>query len=261
MTYRHRLQASRFELKYIVTDRVAVQIRHFVQGYLDLDEHASNEGNFDYPVQSIYNDSNVLFLCRQTIDGIKNRFKLRMRFYDDKQDKPVFLEIKRRVTDVIKKQRAMVTRDGAHRLLNEGWINETDLLDPGNETQVKALRNFLMFYRELNAEGMIYVCYKREAYVSPDSDQVRVTFDRDLFGTVYRKGEDIHIQKKTLGAKPKIGGVILELKFTDRFPPWMRDLVQTFNLQRRSVPKYVDCIEAMGLMRQVATGQRTRFLR
>ncbi len=259
MTYRHRLQASRFELKYVVSDHVAGQIRQFLRSHLELDDHAPKDGNFDYRVQSIYNDSNVLFLCRQTIEGAKNRYKLRMRFYDDKPDSPVFLEIKRRVTDVIKKQRAMVTRDGAHRLLTEGWIDRNDLVDPGNEKQAEALHNFLMFSRELNAEGMIYVCYMREAYVSPDSDQVRVTFDRDLFGTVYHKGDDIRVQ--TQGVRPEIGGVILELKFTDRFPSWMRDLVQAFNLQRRSVPKYVDCIEAMGLMRRVASGAGTGIVR
>jgi hypothetical protein len=42
-------------------------------------------------------------------------------------------------------------------------------------------------------------------------------------------------------ARPDIGGVVLELKFTDRFPYWMQTLAETFNLQRTSVPKYVEC--------------------
>ncbi len=35
---------------------------------------------------------------------------------------------------------------------------------------------------------------------------------------------------------------MLELKFTDRFPAWMELLVETFNLRRVSVPKYVECV-------------------
>ena len=47
--------------------------------------------------------------------------------------------------------------------------------------------------------------------------------------------------------RPNFGGVILELKFSDRFPVWMRDLVDVFGLQRRSVPKYVECVNALGI--------------
>jgi len=43
--------------------------------------------------------------------------------------------------------------------------------------------------------------------------------------------------------------VTLELKFTDRFPHWMRDVVHAFNLERRSVPKYVECVAAKKLDR------------
>ena len=35
---------------------------------------------------------------------------------------------------------------------------------------------------------------------------------------------------------------MLELKFTDRFPQWMELLVETFNLNRVSMPKYVECV-------------------
>ena len=52
-------------------------------------------------ITSLYLDSSALHLYRQTVQGIKNRFKLRIRFYDDNPGNPAFLEIKRRVTDVI----------------------------------------------------------------------------------------------------------------------------------------------------------------
>ena len=40
--------------------------------------------------------------------------------------------------------------------------------------------------------------------------------------------------------------MILELKFTNRFPRWMHDLVRTFELRRQSVPKYNTCVDAIG---------------
>ena len=51
------------------------------------------------------------------MQGQKNRFKLRIRFYDDNPENPAFLEIKRRETDVIKKKRAAITREGAKAML------------------------------------------------------------------------------------------------------------------------------------------------
>ncbi len=98
---------------------------------------------------------------------------------------------------------------------------------------------------EINASGMIYVSYTREAYVSPDSNSVRVTFDRHLYGTPHQRGEGLSYPAD--GTSPNVGGVILELKFTDRFPDWMRELVQAFDLQRTSCPKYNHCIKALGL--------------
>lgn len=45
-----------------------------------------------------------------------NRFKLRIRFYDDIPASPAFLETERRLTDVIRKERAALRREGIYRL-------------------------------------------------------------------------------------------------------------------------------------------------
>jgi hypothetical protein len=44
---------------------------------------------------------------------------------------------------------------------------------------------------------------------------------------------------------PEIAGVILELKFTDRFPIWLRQMVRHFDLVRVSMAKYVSCVMAL----------------
>jgi hypothetical protein len=36
---------------------------------------------------------------------------------------------------------------------------------------------------------------------------------------------------------------ILEVKFTNLYPSWVSKMVQEFQLERTSVPKYVMCIE------------------
>ncbi len=246
MSFQHALQASRFELKYIISEQCAHGIRDFVSNHLEADEHARPGPDPSYPVNSLYLDTPSLLLFGQTVEGIKNRFKLRIRFYDGKPDAPAFLEIKRRVTDVICKERAAISREGVERLLDGKWPGPEYLMGKnGNPVASSALHNFCNLCQTINAGPCVYVCYMREAYVSPNSNQVRVTFDRGLFGSRFDRQTCLIPPKD--GGRPEIGGVVLELKFTDRFPPWMKDLVQAFNLQRCSMPKYIKCISKLGI--------------
>lgn len=68
-----KLQASRFELKYIIPEHVARALRDFVAGYLDIDEFGATQPNFSYPVHSLYLDSPNLSTFHWTINGDKNR--------------------------------------------------------------------------------------------------------------------------------------------------------------------------------------------
>lgn len=250
MPFQHKLQASRFELKFIIDEHCAEGVRDFARSYLEVDEYADPEKQNSYPICSLYCDNSELFLCRQTVVGEKNRFKLRIRFYDDNPEHPAFLEIKRRITDVIRKERAKVTRQGARRILAGHGPDRAFLFEPENdEVSGRAMVNFCDLRDNIGgAKGCIYVSYLREAYVSPNSDLIRVTFDRLLRGSPYEQGDALELPAE--GVYPAVGNgekVILELKFTDRFASWMRELVQEFNLQRTSVPKYVHCINKMGL--------------
>lgn len=239
------MQSSRYEYKYYVDEGRARAIRTFVETYLEPDEYLLKFGGIGYPVCSLYLDNSGLLLYDQTIQGQKNRFKLRIRFYDDNPENPAFLEIKRRETDVIKKKRASVTREGAKMVLAGYPASPSYLFGkkaPSTKT-LDALDEFCLLRDRIGATGCTYVYYHRQAYVSPDSNSVRVTFDRQLEGGIYVPGTDLSIPRDS--ARPKLEGVVLELKFTDRFPHWMEQLCEDFNLKRTSVPKYVQCVDAL----------------
>src|SRR6185295_9548193 len=121
------LQLQRFELKYLVPESVALRVRDFVRSYLELDEFGATLPNFSYPVHSLYLDSDDLYIYHTTINGDKNRFKLRLRYYEDRADAPVFFEIKRRVNSVIMKQRGGVRREAVDELL-AGHLPEPSFL-------------------------------------------------------------------------------------------------------------------------------------
>jgi len=67
-------------------------MRPFVQGHIDIDEYSATQTNLCYPTLSLYLDSDDLATYWWTINGNKNRFKLRLRYYDEQPNSPVFFD-------------------------------------------------------------------------------------------------------------------------------------------------------------------------
>ena len=127
MAQDHRLQQQRFELKYLIDEGITLRIRDFVSSYLELDDYGVTQPNLSYPVHSLYLDSDDLKTHYASINGTKNRFKLRLRYYDDKPETPVFFEVKARMDNCILKQRCGVRRE-AIPLLLAGHLPEPEQL-------------------------------------------------------------------------------------------------------------------------------------
>src|SRR5689334_5077784 len=123
-----RMQRQRFEHKYMLGEEQAQAIRRVVGGHLEVDENGVGKPNLSYPVHSLYLDSPDLYTFWSTINGDRNRFKLRLRFYNDEPNSPVFFEIKRRVNSCILKQRAGVRKAAVQRLLDGQWPAPNDLI-------------------------------------------------------------------------------------------------------------------------------------
>ena len=247
----NRLQSSRYELKYFVDESTARAVSDFARSYLVLDEYAEKQPDNAYPIYSIYLDSPAMNMCWATLNGEKNRVKLRCRYYTDKPGSPVFFEIKRRENKVIKKQRTAVKRESVMRLLEGAWPTRRDLVDftPQN---YGSLQTFCDLMSRYSARSHTLVAYQRQAFVPREDNKVRLTFDRKLRTCVNtgnftcNPGEWLY---------PKVEGVILEMKFTDRFPKWMRELARLFNLQQQSIPKYVKCVTKLGNLQGIGRGR------
>jgi hypothetical protein len=237
------LQPQRFELKYLVSEPTALGIRDFVRSYLELDEFGATLPNFSYPVHSLYLDSDDLALYRATINGDKNRFKLRIRFYEDRGDAPVFFEIKRRMNNIIMKQRGGVRREHVPAIL-AGQLPWSGMLISNQPRQMVALQNFCRLMMNIGAKPRSHISYMREAWISRHDNSVRVTLDR----AVYADPEPT-CRLSTQMERPELlfkNLVILELKFTNRFPDWFRDLVRIFGVMQCGAAKYADGVVALG---------------
>jgi hypothetical protein len=237
------VEISRFERKFVVSEGAAEAIRHFVACYLPLDEHMTPDHPRGYHIYSLYLDTPSRKLYRQSCEGIKNRYKLRIRFYDKTEDGPTFLEIKQRTTETVHKTRAIVSKRAAVEMLRGGWISAANLLNQ-SAASIRALDEFCQRREQLKAEGVAFVSYIREAFVSQSAESVRVTFDREIAGRPYDPRMGLTIPDDE--AMVKVNGVVLELKYNGRRPSWMHDLIMSYGLQRLSFPKYVYAMDVLG---------------
>lgn len=241
--FQDNLQAQRFELKYLVTEEVALAVRDFVASYLVLDENSLGKPNNSYPNHSIYLDSETLTLYWDVINGNKNRYKLRLRYYDDNPAAPVFFEIKRRSNDAILKQRGPVRRGAVAGLL-AGQLPAPEHLMSEHPKHLVAVQQFCQLLMDLHATPRTHVAYLREAWVSPADNAVRVTLDRDVCSVPHSDATlPTRIESPVM---PWRGQVILELKFTGRYPNWFRDLTQIFGVMQTGVAKYAEGVAFVG---------------
>jgi hypothetical protein len=95
----------------------------------------------------------------------------------------------------------------------------------------------------IEARPVVHVAYLREAYLPTEGNSARLTMDREVrTETVQELRLSTHMDEPML-----VWGntVVLELKFTDRFPDWFGDLVRIFNLRQCGAAKYADGITLM----------------
>jgi len=254
---------SRYERKYLVSDAKARAIREAILHRVKPDEYLVGDAAVGgYPVYSLYLDCPRLSLYEATAQGLLNRFKLRIRFYDEDPEHPVFFEIKRRIHQVIQKQRATVRRSSVERLL-AGSMPVPEDLEPGlgDKRSFVDLQEFCRLRASLSAVGTLIVGYDREAYIDPVRGSTRVTFDRRLRASRFDPTRGLTTDAPLIETEEQ--GVILELKYVDRLPTWMQHLIRDFGLERQSIPKYGWSVEAFGERRVAdsAVHRNTGFTR
>lgn len=229
---------QRFEAKYLLSEMDAEALRAYMQPYVIQDPHTP-KGGISYGIASLYLDGPGLPLLYSSERGEKNRRKLRIRTYPDRPNSPVFFEEKRRVNDTILKHRARVRRECVATLLSGAVCGPEVLADPTNSKEVEALHRFRFAAQSICASPRCLVYYDREAYQSDFEEVVRISVDRNL-SCMYAPQYSDDIWTRTAG-KHEIPSVtaLLEIKFTNRLPRWVQQMIRRFELRRISLAKYV----------------------
>jgi hypothetical protein len=248
----HKLPQQRFELKYLIEERITPQVRDFVSCHLKVDDHGACHPDNAYSVHSLYLDSDDLALHYATVNGTRNRFKLRLRYYDAGPNAPVFFEVKRHADNCILKQRCGL-RPEAVPLALAGQLPEPEHLLSREPRHLVTMQQFNLLMNLVGARPKLHNHYLREAWVSPHDNSVRVNFDRQITAQPFFRPKAVIDMERPV----RVFGdwVVLELKFITRFPNWCQELVRRFDLMQLSSSKYCGGVEALGPHRFVNEGR------
>lgn len=234
----------RHEMKYLISESKAHAIAQFIKPYVPLDRYSKLQRGGAYPIVSLYLDSNDLLLCRESLTGQKNRFKLRIRSYTDEPDYPCFCEIKRRMNIIIMKNRARIMRKNIAPLLSGRPLPPQDY-----HVDEELLKQFQLYIKSINARPTILIRYLRQAYESDSENRLRLTFDRQLAYKVTHSPQIYLNDSAWEHNSLTISGVILEIKFTGRYPAWLSRMVEYFDLRQKSISKYATSVNQSCLLR------------
>jgi SPX domain protein involved in polyphosphate accumulation len=239
-----RLHAfNRFEIKYLVPQDQADELRAELRRHMDDDAHSGAGG---YPITSVYYDTQHLKFYWEKIEGLRFRRKLRVRHYGTADDlnpeSQVFVEIKQRVNRVTQKRRVSLPYRDALRLCSpEGY-------EPVGEVSTRE-RAFLdevaTLVGELGLRPTVTTGYHREAWVGREADLgLRITLDHRLRG----RDRDFHLSSESvnrLTLPPRLS--ILEVKANERVPAWVTDVAARLSLDVVRISKYCQSVQAFGL--------------
>lgn len=239
-----RLHAfNRFEIKYLVPEDQADELRAELRRHMDDDVHSSDGG---YPITSVYYDTQHLKFYWEKIEGLRFRRKLRVRHYGTADDltpeSKVFVEIKQRVNRVTQKRRVSLPYRDALRLCSpQGYEPAGDV-----STRERAfLDEVATLVGELGLRPTVTTGYHREAWVGREADLgLRITLDHRLRG----RDRDFHLSSESvnrLTLPPRLS--ILEVKANERVPAWVTDVAARLSLDVVRISKYCQSVQAFGL--------------
>lgn len=229
----------RYELKFRLPVALQTDLRRIAAPYMNLDPHALDRPQRRYTVRSIYFDSEDLLFYYDKLDSVKIRKKLRIRCYDRPEDAaPVFLEIKRKRGRRGYKERIAVPPNDLGRALK----NDRDLLAGLSFPERKLIERFNSIVTVKHLRPVVLVTYEREPMVGTDDNRIRMTFDQNIRSLIDPSIDQLFAEEPLRQFEER--EFVLELKFDERMPRWMAQLMRDLDLRSHSYSKYCHGIDA-----------------
>jgi len=232
---------ARFERKYLIPEQQRDKFENELKQFVEFDPFTLSQAKNKYFVRSLYYDDAKYSSYRETVRGVPERFKFRVRTYSPKfcQSTPVFLELKGKKHQLVYKHRTQL------HLSNN--LNPTDyMLEAPNGDDVKE-QFFFNYYRK-DLRPVALVDYQRRAFRCRHNSDVRLTIDDNIEAFQTR---DLEPKNTDVRRQIVLGHCVLEIKFLHAFPAWFQSLVDAHGLTAVSLSKICKSLEALGLQEEV----------
>lgn len=217
----------RNEWKYYLSEANFALIENKLDKVLSLDIH-TNKTNNKYLIHSLYFDDYTNSCIFDNDAGLGKRYKWRIRYYDDDLSY-ITLERKEKNNSLCRKRSCSITINEYKEIISRNYSNiywQTD-----NEL----LRQFCIEAMNRLFIPKVIIDYERTAYVEPITN-VRITFDKNISASLdldkFITGDYI---RQPLLQKDRH---ILEVKFDDILPSYIKQAAHIRDLQQTTFSKY-----------------------
>lgn len=216
----------RHEWKHEISYGDMLILRQRLRAVMQADEHAKDGKYF---IRSLYFDNAADKALREKLDGVNNREKFRIRYYDH-DPSLIHLEKKTKRNGLGSKETASLTAAEAQSIVDGRW----EWMKDADQPLVQEL------YSKMISQGLLpktIVDYWREPFVFGPGN-VRVTLDYDI-RTGLRSTDFLNPDCVTIPAGD--APIILEVKWDEFLPSIIRDIVQLEGRRTSAFSKYAIC--------------------
>ncbi len=220
------MKKYRNEWKYRLTNQELGLLNSRISQVLELDSHTPKEGK--YIIHSLYFDDYKDSGIYSTDAGLSKRFKWRIRYYNDKLDY-IVLERKEKKESRCHKKSCRLTREEYEKIVSSNII---ELVYDTKKKLIGELARDMLIY---DYKPKVIIDYERIAYVE-EVTNIRVTFDMKISAS-YELEHFLDGSYTKYYINPS-GVNILEVKFDDILPSYIRNIVESHNFQQTSFSKY-----------------------
>ena len=217
----------RNEIKHIITASDRLLLAQTLGAVLQTDPYHAEDGG-RYRIRSLYFDDPYDRALREKLDGVSEREKFRLRYYNG-DTSMIRLEKKLKKGGLGCKISADVTEEEARRIAQGDiiWMKDSG----------RALLVELYAKMRAGLRPRTIVDYTRMAFVYPPGN-VRVTLDYDI-RTALRRTDFLNPDCPTIPAGEPV--TVLEVKWDEYLPDCVRRAVQLKGRRETAFSKYQTC--------------------
>ena len=217
----------RNELKYKITDNDFYLLNLNLKNITKKDSNCKEDF---YTISSIYFDNYKKTSYNQVKNGISERWKYRIRFYNH-DDSYIMLEKKHKINGLTNKNSVRISREMLDNILR-GNVK----IEKNNN---KLLNEFIIKMKTELLKPIICIEYDRIPYVYK-LGTVRITLDYNIrytnnYSDLFNKNKKVYYLKDK----------ILEVKYNELIPDFIRYRLELNHLEQISFSKFNNCIDSL----------------